>query len=172
MLIFDQDLERFTEMAGVGIGTDRFLQGVQHLVAARFFRFGYVVDHAAFAHRAGARAVAGDVHLVELEIAEQIDGAFKGGVVFATEADDDVGVDRHIRDDRAHAVDQGAVFGIRIATAHLRQNGIVAGLDRHLDVFADLGQIAHRLQDAIRHVVWMAGEKANAPQAVDRMHGA
>jgi hypothetical protein len=67
----------------------------------------------------------------------------------------------------ADAVDQAAVLGVGVAALHALQHLVVARLDGHFDVRADLGQVAHGLQDAVGHVVGVAGEEADAPEAVD-----
>jgi hypothetical protein len=131
-----------------------------------FLVFGHIVGHAPLADRAGARAVARQVHLVELEIAHDLD-VRSNCVRLAAEADDDVGVDCHRWDRGADARDQGAILGARVAALHAFQHRVVAGLNRDFDVRADLGQVAHRLQDAVGHVVGVAGEEADAPEAVD-----
>ena len=47
------------------------------------------------------------------------------------------------------------------------QHGVVAGLDRQVDVFAHLGQVGHRLDDAAAHIRRVRGKEADAFQAVN-----
>ena len=72
---------------------------------------------------------------------------------------------------RADAFDQGAIFSLGVAALHVRQHLVIARLDGTSMMFADFGQVAHGMQDAIGHVVGVAGEEADAPQAVDFMDG-
>ncbi len=171
MLILHQHLDGLAEEARVDRRADLLLQALQHLVAAHLLLLRHVVDHAPFADGAGARAVARQVHLVEVHVAHDVDGALELLRRLAAEADDDVGIDCHLGHDGADAFDERAVLGHGVAALHAFQHRVVAGLDGHLDVRADLGQVAHRLQDAVGHVVGVAGQEADAPQAVDGVDG-
>jgi hypothetical protein len=59
-----------------------------------------------------------------------------------------------------------------VAAAHALQHGVVAGLDRDVEVLADLGQLGDGLDDTLRHVLRVRREEAVARDAVDVMERA
>ena len=61
--------------------------------------------------------------------------------------------------DRSHALQ---VLLDRVAAAHAGQHLVVAGLDRDVEVLADLRQLADGADDALRHVARVGGEEADA----------
>ena len=146
-------------------------QGLDGLKAFRLDGGGEVVGLVAGGEGAGAGAVGGDVDLVEAEVGEEVVGVLELGVGFAGEADDDVGADADLRHAGADLGDAVAEVDDGVAAAHLREEGVVAGLDGEGEGFADLGKGGHALQDAVRHVGGVGGEGADAVEAGEVVQG-
>ena len=119
---------------------------------------------------------------VESQFLQQAIGRFKLLLSLSREADDDVRRQAHTGHRRrarfalraveglAYTSHQVAVLGHAVAAAHAPQDQVVARLDRHLHVLADLGQSGHRLDEAVCHVRWMGGEEPDALQPCHFMH--
>jgi hypothetical protein len=80
-----------------------FLQVFDQVEAAALLLVRHVVDHAAGADRAGARAIAGQVHLVQPQFGQDVVGILELRGRFAGKADDDVAMDGGVGDEIAHA---------------------------------------------------------------------
>ena len=111
------------------------------------------------------------MRFVELEVGHDLVGLFKLLVAFATKTDDDVGVDGDIGNGFTNVGDKLTIFAVGIAALHVFKYLVIARLDRYFDMLADFGQIAHGVEDAIGHVIGMAGQEANAPEPFDFMDG-
>ncbi len=58
-----------------------------------------------------------------------------------------------------------------VAARHAAQHLVVAGLDRQLEMGADTGEVGYGLDDLEAQVGGVRGEKANAGQVLDGVHG-
>ena len=85
----------------------------------------------------------------------------------AGEADDHVRRQAHAWDALADLGYQSAVLIHGVASDHALEDGIVARLDRDLNVLADFREAGHSLNDSLLHVGGMRGQEADAPQALD-----
>ena len=88
----------------------------------------------------------------------------------AGEAHDDVGGQPQVRHRGPGAPDGGQVPVHGVEAAHPPQQRVVARLDRQVQLLADGGQVAHRLEEGQRRVARMGGQETQPPQARDVVH--
>jgi len=83
---------------------------------------------------------------------------------FAGKPHDEVARDGDARHDLSRLVDQGVVFRPRVPPPHGLKDTVGTGLGRHVQVFADRGQIPHRPEDRLVKGRRVAGDEAEPAQ--------
>ena len=161
MLAFDQRFDPFAQVLRIDLRHDTGLQVFQHFVSFALFFFGHIVFQAASADGLRTRAVAGQVRLVQLQLFQQRISLHELPPRFARKTDDDIGIDRDMRDDFADLVDQLAILASRVTAPHLREHFIRARLHRHFDMWHDARQLGNSVQQLVAHPVGVAGQEAN-----------
>ena len=107
------------------------------------------------------------MNFVHPQLLHQIQGVAKLRLGFAGKAYDDVGAKGCAGNGPADFVYQVDVVLAGIVAAHPGQYLIIAGLHREVDVFADLGQLRHRFDNAAAHIIGMGGQKPDTVQPVN-----
>ena len=134
---------------------------------APLFSIRYIILHAAGTDRAGTWTVTRQMYFVQAQFGQDVVGLLELSLAFAREADDDVTMHGRFRHNFTHTLNQSAIRFTCITAFHIFENFIIARLNRDFDLRHHFGQIGHSMQNAVRHVVGMAGEKTNALKPVN-----
>ena len=107
------------------------------------------------------------MHLVEADIAHQLDGALELLLGLAAETHDNVGAQRHAGNPVTDLVYQPAILVVGVAAPHGGQHLVVARLEGQVHVLAHFTEPRHRVDDVVAHVRRVRGQEAYPLDAVD-----
>ena len=89
------------------------------------------------------------------------------GVGLAGEADHHVGADGAVGDLRGDALDPLGIVGAGVAATHALEYVVIAALQGHVEVAADLGRGGGEVDERVAEIARFDGIEANAVEALD-----
>ena len=150
---FDQHLDLLAEELLVVLFADRVLDRQQLIVAPPFDLVGHVVREMLRPFGPGPFAVLKNKTVFETLLSHQVAGQLKIFLGLAAEADDKVARHGRVGQPLANAIHHHQIFFDRVAPFHALQQPIRGGLDRHMQIFRALRQVADRFEQIVGHVL-------------------
>ena len=157
----DQNLDRPPHPGPIALESDSLLEREQLVEPAPLLGRGDVVGQAR-RRGAGSRREGCREDLVVADRAQQLQAALELGLGLAAEADDDVRGEADAGDGGPQPLHEGQVRPDRVLAAHAVEHGVVARLDRQVEVLADRRALCDGVDEAIGEVPGMGGDEAQA----------
>ena len=132
---------------------------------------GYLIGHRGGGGARSRRVLEGE-GTGEVRLRHHVQGLLEVRLGLAGEADDDVRGDRRVRHRRAHLGQDRQVPLTAVGAAHRPEHPIGAGLQRHVQLVADVGRGRHRVDHVVGEVLRVRPGEPHPLQPVDPAAGA